>query len=235
MKKLNFLFVLLLLPAISFAQTTTEERTGGLTPQSPFYFLDRLGETVREFLAFNPEARAKIQIKHASERIAEIKIMLESKEVEPRGLEIAEERLRSHLEKASLIVKKEKIKNKDVSRLEEELEEEIEASKDALKASFKAAKEVLEEEKDAIKEELEEAKKSNNTEQIRALKQRLEVIEEEKDALEVRKDEQEKTLEERERASDDLDDEDEDESEDNGKEEDESEEEEGNSGKGGGR
>ena len=79
MKKYILIFsaVLLLTPFSALAQTTLPG--AGLTPESSFYFFDRIGEALQEFFTFNPEAKARLQITFAAERVAEIKIILETK------------------------------------------------------------------------------------------------------------------------------------------------------------
>src|SRR3989344_2849939 len=84
----------------------------GLMPSSPFYFLERSGEGLREFFAFSAEAKMKLHAERALERIAEVKAMLEEKEVNPRGLEIALERLEKNVQKVSNLAKKQKTRNK---------------------------------------------------------------------------------------------------------------------------
>src|SRR3989344_3595565 len=87
----SVLALLLFMSGTVFAQ---EEQTvlprAGLTPESTFYFLDTLGEFLQEFFSFNPEAKAKLQIEFAGERIAEIKTMVEEKGLETKGIAIAE-------------------------------------------------------------------------------------------------------------------------------------------------
>ena len=75
--------------------------SAGLTPESNFYFLDKFGEAFREFFTFNPDGKAHLRITFAAERIAEIKVILETKGVEAQGLEVAQSRLQAHLANAS--------------------------------------------------------------------------------------------------------------------------------------
>src|SRR3989344_1858602 len=105
----------------AFAQNQTALPSAGLTPESPFYFLDKLGETLREFFTFNPEGKARLQITFAAERVAEIKVILETKGIEARGLDVAQARLQEHLGNAAEIVIKQKGEGKDVSKLAKEL------------------------------------------------------------------------------------------------------------------
>jgi hypothetical protein len=47
----------------------------GITPDSPFYFLDTLGKNIGLFFAFGPDAKAKKAIQYAEERLAEAQAM----------------------------------------------------------------------------------------------------------------------------------------------------------------
>lgn len=99
---------LLIAPVLVFAQNGATLPNAGLTPESPFYFLDRIGEALRDFLTFNPEAKARLQVAYAGERVAEIKVILETKGVDAKGLEVAKTRLESNAAKAANIVKEER-------------------------------------------------------------------------------------------------------------------------------
>ena len=41
----------------------------GITPDSPFYFLDNLGKNIGLFFAFGPEAKARKALEYAEERL----------------------------------------------------------------------------------------------------------------------------------------------------------------------
>ncbi|MDA1337149.1 MAG: DUF5667 domain-containing protein [bacterium] len=61
-----------LLGGVASAKEQTVLPNPGITPESPFYFLDRIGEALQEFFTFNPEGKARLQITFAAERVAEI-------------------------------------------------------------------------------------------------------------------------------------------------------------------
>ncbi len=61
-------------PVLSIPPTT--EGPGLVLPDSPLFFLDKLKQKVRLFLAFTPEEKAKIHNAVAGERLAELQIML---------------------------------------------------------------------------------------------------------------------------------------------------------------
>mgnify|MGYP001601475809 CR=1 FL=1 len=161
--------------------------SAGLTPESPFYFFDKFGEAMRSFFTFNPEGKAHLQITFASERVAEIKIILETKGVEAKGLEVAKSRLQAHLANAASIVVDQKAEGKDVSSLAKELDDEFESPKSALEQTFK---------------EQEQAKSLvQQLGQVKAQKELLELKEEEvEDALEREEERIEEEIEAREEA-----------------------------------
>ena len=49
----------------------------GITPDSPFYFFDKLGKNIGMFFTFGPENKARKALKYAEERLAEARVMAE--------------------------------------------------------------------------------------------------------------------------------------------------------------
>lgn len=194
MKTKLLVLCILLTPAFALAQIGTPP-SAGLTPQSPFYFIDRLGEVLQEFFAFNPDSKIRVQIGFAAERIAEIQVEMTEKNINPKGLSVAQSRLEEHLTKASNLVDEEEKKGRDVKEWSETLKEEFEVSKQILESSFELAKDSLENERELIKEELEVLKKSGDDGQIEALKSKLDALDDQKDELELRREEQKQSLE----------------------------------------
>ncbi len=188
-------FSLLIAPVLAFAQA--EAPSAGLTPESPFYFLDRIGEAIQRVFTFNPEAKAKLEISLAGERISEIKIILESKGVEAKGLAVAESRLADNLSRAANIVDKEKNKGRDVSALAKTLTDDFEVHKAILEGTFEQEKNELEAKIEEIKNKIKEARKSGDTTLIQSLSESLAELKAQKDALESKKNEEEKKLEEK--------------------------------------
>ncbi len=180
----------------AFAQgTQINLPSAGLTPESPFYFLDRLGENLREFFTFNPEAKAKLQIEFAGERIAEIKIMIEKKGVNAKGLTIAESLLQANIARAAEIVSEEKTAGKDVATLAKTLNDEFDAREKLLDQTFKDAKAQLKAQRKEIKTNLlKEARRVGDTAQIALLEGQLNNIDQQIDALGQKKDQLENSL-----------------------------------------
>jgi len=197
MKNTKFVLIsLLFVPFLVFAQSSqTTLPSAGLTPESSFYFLDRLGENLRQFFTFNPEAKAKLQIEFAGERIAEIKVIVEEKGVNAKGLAIAQSLLQGNVAYAAEIVSEEKISGKDVSALAKTLNDEFDARDKLLEQTFKGAKAQLKVQRKEIKTNLlAEARRVGDTAQIAVLETRLKDIDGQIDALGQKKDQLEDSL-----------------------------------------
>jgi chromosome segregation ATPase len=178
-----------------FAQNQVVQPNAGLTPESNFYFLDKFGEALREFFTFNPEGKAHLQITFASERIAEIRVILETKGVEAKGLEVAQSRLQAHLANAATIVVDQKVEGEDVSRLAKELDDEFDAPKTVLEQAFKAEKRALEAQGKELKGKILEARRAGDTAQVESLVQQLGQVKAQKELLELKEEESEEALE----------------------------------------
>ncbi len=189
---------LLFIPFLVFAQNGATLPSAGLTPESPFYFIDKLGEALREFFTFSPEGKARLQIAFAAERVAEIKIVLETKGVDAKGLEVAEARLREHLGEAAEIVIKQKGKGKDVSALAKELNDDFAEPKSALADSFKSEKKALEAREDELEKQMKAAAKAGDTVKTEALAQELGQVKAQLELLELKEEELEDDLDEEE-------------------------------------
>lgn len=181
-----------------FAQNQGVLPNAGFTPESNFYFLDKFGEVLREFFTFNPEGKAHLQIAFAAERIAEIKVILETKGVEAKGLRVAQSRLQAHLANAATIVADQKADGEDVSRLAKELDDEFDAPKTALELTFKAEKRVFEAQEKELKGKILEARRAGDAAQVENLVQQLGQIKAQKELLELKEEEVEEALEQEE-------------------------------------
>ncbi|OGD33911.1 hypothetical protein A2988_00250 [Candidatus Azambacteria bacterium RIFCSPLOWO2_01_FULL_46_25] len=186
----------LFVPLLVFGQgPSTILPNAGLTPDSAWYFFDKLGEAMRDLFTFNKEAKARLQIVFAAERIAEIKVLLEAKGVAAPGLAVAEGRLQEHLTRAAGVLDAEKAKGKDVRALAKSLNEDFDASKSALEDVFKEKKRVLEQQEKEVKAKIVAAREINDTAQVAALETQLAALKAEKKELEKKEDEQESAFE----------------------------------------
>lgn len=77
MRKLILLITILLIAMPVFAQTN--ETDPGITPDSPFYGLDRAIERIQLALTQNKAERARMGLRFANERLQEVKAMIQEK------------------------------------------------------------------------------------------------------------------------------------------------------------
>jgi len=180
---------MLVLPIMAFAQNaTTTLPDPGLTPDSPFYFLNRVGEALQEFFTFNPEAKARLELQFAAERISEIKAMLSAKGVTVPGIEVAKARLAENLAKASDAVIKVKTSGKDVTELAKEVSDRITSQKLALRGVFNEEGNKLSELEKSVKEKIKEADGSGDVEKAKEFVKELDVVSKEKETLKKHED-----------------------------------------------
>jgi hypothetical protein len=187
-------FGVLMFSAVTSAQTS-DLPNAGLTPESNFYFLDRLGETLQRFFTFNPESRARLEITFAKERIAEIKVILEDKGVNAKGLSVAEQGLTDNLSRATTILADQKQAGKDTSNLARELSDNLDPAQGALKSTFKSEADILDTKIDELKARLKEARLAGDTAQAEALSKEISDLKTQKELLEQHEDKDEGDIE----------------------------------------
>lgn len=118
------------------------EGPGLFLPNSPFYFLDLWRDNLNLLLAsFTPETKAKLHLKIAAERIVEVKMMLEAKNVSAPGLDTALANITQNIEGARVIVKTEGNRGKPVAKLASELNQTLDNQQEALRIIAKAGDE----------------------------------------------------------------------------------------------
>lgn len=190
------LISLLFIPFLVFAQNQAELPGAGLTPESPFYFLDKLGETIQRFFTFNPESKARLEITFAKERIAEIKLILEDRGVSAKGLGVAEEGLNDNLSRATAILADQKQAGKDASELARELSDDFDPAREALKSAFESEADTLDAKIDELKAKLKEARLADNTAQVETLSKEIADLKAQKELLEQHEDKDDGDIEE---------------------------------------
>lgn len=184
MKKITLVAIsLLLMPLFVSAQTSTDYSNAGITPESRLYFLDKIGEALLEFFTFSADGRARLQIALAAERVAEIRAVLEEKGVTARGLDIAQERLQEHIDRAVGIIAEKKLNGDDVRVIASEINDELQESKTVLEQSFRDEKKKLENKKEALKKEIEAAKRSRDAASTQTLSQELSEVKSQLESL----------------------------------------------------
>ncbi len=195
MKIKTAIISLLFVPFLVFAQNGALPNAG-LTPESPFYFLDKLGEALQRFFTFNPEGRARLEITFAKERIAEIKVILEDKGVNAKGLVAAEERLGDNLLRATAILADQKQEGKDTSNLAKELSDDFDPAHEALKDTFKSEADALDAKIDELKVKLKEARLAGDIAQAETLTKEIADLKAQKELLEQHEDKDNGDIEE---------------------------------------
>lgn len=180
----SILISLFFVPLFVFAQNQVVLPSAGITPESPFYFLDILGETLQRFFTFSPESRARLEITFAKERIAEIKVILEDRGIGAKGLGVAEERLNDNLSRATTILAGEKQAGKDTSNLARDLSNDFGPARAVLKNTFKSEADTLDSKIDELKSKLKEARKASDTAQVEALSREVADLKAQKELVE---------------------------------------------------
>jgi len=134
--------LLILTPVVVFAQDTPSSRIdltinqgpGLLLPTSPFYFADVFKNNMRLMLAsYNSAHKAKVHLQIAGERIAEIKVMIEDKNMPARALDITLASLAENIDGARTELKYEKGKGTNVEKLAAALNDTINSQKESLR------------------------------------------------------------------------------------------------------
>lgn len=141
---------------------------GLLLPNSPFYFIDLWRDNLSLLLAsFDPEAKARLHAKIAAERIVEVKLMLEGKNVNLAGLDTALNNITQNIEGAKLVIKAKKQQGQPVEKLAAEINQIVDnqqqalkivlkISDDKVKLKIKAVQKAIEEDEVEIEDELPE-------------------------------------------------------------------------------
>ena len=160
----------------------------GLTPESPFYFFERIVEAVQEFITFDPEAKARLHVRFAAERIAEIKAMLEEKGVEARGLEVAERRLEIHTQKVTEFIERKKEEGADVGIFAEEVADKLHEHRVAVRQIYEARQEELVTRRIELHDELVSAIEAGDTRAEVVLNEKIDKLEVVRERAQERKD-----------------------------------------------
>jgi parvulin-like peptidyl-prolyl isomerase len=130
----------------------------GLTPDSPFYFLDTLGEKIGMFFAFSAEKKAEKALQYAEEKLAEVKAMAEQKEI--KAMEKANQKYEKFLGFANQKIQDAKEKGRDVEELAALITEKTLKHREILSEIFEK---VPEQAKKGIEKAIEVSKKGSET------------------------------------------------------------------------
>lgn len=108
----------------------TVEGPGFVLPDSKLFFLDRFKQKVRLFLAFRPEARAKVHADVAGERLAELRLMLSRNN--PKGISIALSGISDNLKDVDDEIYQAQLSGRDIGNLAKTINLSIRRLQDAL-------------------------------------------------------------------------------------------------------
>lgn len=108
----------------------TTEGPGLLLPDSPLFFLDKIKQKIRLFLAFTPEAKAEVYVSVAGERFAELRFMLARKN--RAGIYTDLQGMSENIRGASDQLALAKLSGRNVGQLAESINADIKQKEDAL-------------------------------------------------------------------------------------------------------
>ena len=122
-KILIAIFILFLVPIFSYGQDFNKLTGPGLSPDSPFYFFDRLGEWARmNLFTFREKAKIRIKIQYAEERLVELEKISKKKNISPNAINKAKDRLNKFSDEAMREARK---LEKDGKKLPSDIEEKL--------------------------------------------------------------------------------------------------------------
>ncbi|XOB41740.1 MAG: DUF5667 domain-containing protein [Candidatus Nealsonbacteria bacterium] len=113
--KYILIVVILTFLGITVLAQEAELPSPGLTPDSPFYFLDTLAEKIGMFFTLGAEKKAEKAVRYAEEKLAELKAMAEKNKIQ--ALERANQKYQEFLRLANMKTQEAKEKGKDVEEL----------------------------------------------------------------------------------------------------------------------
>lgn len=165
-------------------------------PGETLYPIKILTEDVQSSLAFTAESKATVQSGFATKRVAEVKAIMEKKDVNPETLDIALINLQKNTSNTAAIIEKESQKGTDTAKLAKDISVTLDKNTENLKQIFKDKNASLEEEENKLKNKIKEAKKIDDQTSITSLNSQLDETNNKKRSLESNWNENEKILNE---------------------------------------
>lgn len=148
---ITLIIVLFCLPTVVLAKNSGRAVTAGITPDSLFYFLDRLDEEIERLLTFRLDEKIRLDVRLAAEREAEAKEISKNDGSDSEKVEEVMKLLDEHISDAKIKIKMKKEKGGDVSEWESEIE--IETIKNDDDGDDSAENEDKDEERDEDEDE----------------------------------------------------------------------------------
>jgi len=175
--------------------------SAGLTPESSFYFFDKITESLQELFAFSPDAKVKLQLAFAAERVAEAKAMLANPGDHKKGLEEVNASIVQNIQKTSEVLKSEKSKGNDISSLAKEANDQFDDEESDLnKTLAESHKEIVDTKIVETKKLLEEAKATKDEVKITDAEKNLELAKQNAEDLKTQKEEIKKSFQDEKRS-----------------------------------
>lgn len=132
--------------------------SAGLTPKSPFYFLDTFSDWLNLKLTFNSIKKVEKKLEQASERLAELKALKDDGNLDQENAEKLKEKYKNLSEGAEADAKDLKTKGKDITALVKKMEDLTARHTAVLQ---KVLEKVPEQAKDSIEKALEVSKRGH--------------------------------------------------------------------------
>ena len=179
------------------AQTTSTipVPTAGLTPLSPLYFLNQWSEAVQRFFTFGQEARVKLELVLAAERIAELRTVLENKGFSDPNVQTLEQNIHTSIKYATGVLDTKKSAGEDVSSLAKIVNNGVKENNEFLKETLKLHSESLFQEMDSLLSDLKEAERMSDNAKIAEITKEINSLQQVKNELDKNEKENEKELE----------------------------------------
>jgi hypothetical protein len=174
MKKVFFaVSVFLFAPFLANAQLNVESASdtpvptiiipeAGLVPGEFLYFFDRFAEGFNFFYTFKAESKARLAIKYANERVAEINAILKEKGIDSDEVTQAKKDFDRQLSRVSSLVLEAKENGVDVSASAREFDSKFETSREMLRSVYHDYAENLKSEESLIRKDLTQVEKGEN-------------------------------------------------------------------------
>ena len=124
---------LILTATPAFAQVATPSSTtteAGIRPSNPLFLLDRFLEELQTLFTLDPQAKVKLKLQFAAERLAEVKLEVASRNA--RGLDVALANLREQIANIRTILAQQQAQGADVSGLSTQAQLIVEAQEEEL-------------------------------------------------------------------------------------------------------
>lgn len=115
----------------------------GITPESPFYFLDTWSETLQELFTFSAEGKVRLQVTFAAERTAELQTILDKDEPSIRAIETVFARIEIHGERAANILNEFSVEDGGIALLADAIASEFDFLDDMIGEILDAHSETL--------------------------------------------------------------------------------------------